>query len=339
MVDWAFRVLYLTVHLQSSIGPIAPLAYHLYVTPLEGTLKETFQHLREGQISSDVIMSNLITQLELINQNIADDAAPDVTPISDTTMDALKRLRAQSFHHHFLIQNVAKVISQCEFYGVERFEFSYRQGCTNQQKLDEINVPDELIPDEYFDQMDAELDAKLQRFIRKAQLVYCMFRAGGAYNRLYYNEAIKSGIQDDALSYQDFKARVQGIANKRGAQALSTFNMSEENKGFVPAFILNLFASYKMNILEPTVLEYEKLIRRIAARGESHDLEALLHHPVLDTVAINIDARVNDTPNALAWAKEGARKYPEKASEYEACAHIIERYKAPSTDVPKLLYL
>ena len=93
--------------------------------------------------------------------------------------------------------------------------------------------------------------------------------------------------------------------------------------------ICQLFVKYKIPGLLPTKLDYELLIRRIAANGESSSLQTLLAHPVLDSISVNIHAQSTNGLSALNWINQHAKQFPQKAADFAACREILSRYKEP----------
>jgi hypothetical protein len=382
-------MLHLAIIPETFDTPLPPLAYLLYVDPFSDILQNAIKNLGDTTIACDVTMSHLITELETLNTQIAADAIAPATPINSTTLDALRQLQASSQPHQFLLQNVAKIISQCQFFGIKAYEFTPRRGQTNPQLLAEINFPEALIPDEYLCQIQSvimslpyhqtgvglvdvavvamhghthhnldmvtrealpssfevdeaiqDLSRKIDLFIQKAQLVYLAFQANDAYNSLYQNEGIKSGLQDEALSYEDFRARVQHIASTRQdpAQALSVFTAPQAGTGLLPTQVFKLFVNNKIRAHQPTPADYELLIRRLAAQGSRDSLETLLRSPVFDVIHIDLESQSSNGLSALAWTHQQAEKFPDKASQYAACGRLLEQFKAahaePETIVP-----
>jgi hypothetical protein len=375
-------MLHLEIIHETFATPVPPLAYLLYADPFCDILQETVKNLNHAEIPCHEIISNFITKLEALNTQMINEDI-DATPISSTILDALRQLQTASQapapqNHRLLMQDVAKIISQCEFVGIKAYTFTPKRGQTNPQRLAEINFPEALIPEQYLcqiqdvimslpyhqpgvglidlaaaamhghqhgnqdmvtreqmpssfetDEAIQDLSHKIELFIKKAQLVYLAFQANDAYNSLYQNEAIKAGLQDEALSYEDFRVRVQHIASTRQdpAQALSVFTAPENKTGLLPVEIFKLFVNNKIRVFQPKTADYELLIRRLAAQGSFHNLETLLSSPIFDVVSINLDTQSSNGLSALTWTHQQAEKFPEKASSYAECGRLLERFK------------
>lgn len=353
--------------------------YHLVTDPFKDIIDETVKNFNNDAISSEQIISTLANKLNAFNQSIAD--LPSITPIDQTIINALQQLPTAAHNRPFVVQTVAKILMQCEVYGIDRLQFSPHHAQSNPQKLDEISYPENLVPEEYLCKIQSvimttpvkqtglglvdiaaiavhayrqktihhqqpkdmvtgqplpnsfeinqAMHAAINLFIKKVQLTHYLFQQNDDYKTLYTQEAIQSTLQNEALSYDDFRQQLMEIhrIKSESTQSLSFFQPSENKTVYPPMAICDLFAKYKIHTLAPSKTDYELLIRRIAATGADLELETLLTHPVLDTITVDIDAQSSNGLTALGWINQNAEKFPKKTQAFEECRRILSKYK------------
>lgn len=352
--------------------------YHLFTEPFGEIIQKTLKNLNDMAIPCESVISTLLGELNGLNESMAE--LPSLTPINQTVLDALQQLQTSTQDRRFVIQNIAKILMQCEFIGIKELKFTPLRGQTNPQKLDELNYPEKLIPEHYLCaiqsvimtipveqtgaglidmaavaihthrhglndmvtreplpgsiEVNQDMLAKIELFIKKVQLTYYMFQHNDEYKNLYAQEMIQTGLKDEALSYEDFRQQLMSIPSARmgATQSLSFFSPSESKPVYPPMDICRLFTEYKVRVLQPSKNDYELLIRRIAAKGSASDLHTLLTSPVLDALAVNVDSQSTNGLSALDWINQQAEKFPQKASEFEACRNILSRYKESHID-------
>lgn len=373
-------MLHLEVIYKPGIDFIMDIDYHLVTNFFKTIINKTVKNLNNDAISSEQIISTLTNELNQFNESISIAASPSITPIDQTIINALKQLSTTAHDRSFVVQTVAKILMHCKVYGIDRLQFSAHRGQTNSQKLDEVNYPQNLIPEKYLCaiqstimttpiqqagvglvdiaaiaihaygqrtihhqqpkdmvtgqplpnsfEINQAMHAAINLFIKKVQLTHYLFQQNDDYKTLYTQETIQSALQNEALSYDDFRQQLMEIhrTKSESTQSLSFFQPSENKTVYPPMAICDLFAKYKIRTLAPSKTDYELLIRRIAANGADLELETLLTHPVLDTITVNIDAQSSNGLTALGWINQNAEKFPQKAQAFEECRRILSKY-------------
>ncbi len=367
-------MLRLEVIYQPGFGPSSfDINYHVFTEPFCDIVKKTMKNLDDTTLSSTSIISTLLHELNELNESTV--GITSVTPINQAILDALQRLRIANPDPRLLTQNIAKIFMQCEFVGIKEIKFAPLRGQTNSQKLDELNYPEELIPEHYLCaiqsvimtipveqtgvglvdmaaiaihthrhgltdmvtrepltgsiEINQDMLAKIELFVKKVQLTYYMFQNNDEYKNLYTQEMVQAGLRNEALPYEEFRQQLNEIARitLESTQSISFFTSAENKTALPPMDICKLFINYKIRVLQPSKKDYELLIRRIAAKGASSDLQTLLAHPVLDAINVDIDAQSTNGLSALDWINQQAEQFPQKAREFEACREILSRYK------------
>ncbi len=168
--------------------------------------------------------------------------------------------------------------------------------------------PDQLV-------VSAELMSNIDLFVQKAEYLFQFFQDKQRYDRKYKQHI--ELLMDHRMSLEEFTSTVT-FSQKA---PVGSFFHAKPAESQVPAEILNLFRDCKMpEISQPTVADYEKLMRRIAASGNESDLKKLL-----DFKSIDLNAR--DPKNGLTavhWVvKQANSSLPEHADKYKACYDLL----------------
>lgn len=272
---------------------------------------------------------------------------------------------------------IMKVLVQFEVPGIKRIEFTNDNTRINEETLLDVEFPMNLVPDAYncsilmtimSDPVEATPTANVDRavtarvrnnpftrqpwgdirsnvilaeeingFVKRVEWLFYAFQDNKQYQDLYHDARIKELLEDNALSFANFKSRVNQYLCEQTTTRAVIFTR-EKPVIYACKYILDLFAQSAMHVLRPTKQDYEKLVRRLAVAGDAVGLERLLSSPVLDFIKIDIYARNDKGQNVLDLLNSYRYKHVGLRSAYDRCYALLTTYQEPSSnDTPSML--
>lgn len=160
--------------------------------------------------------------------------------------------------------------------------------------------------------------------IKKLEWIGYEYQDNNRCQNLADDETIQGWWRDNNLSYQEFCQQVKQRVAKTNHFVF--FNPSQENNPIPGPNIRALLTKYQIQTARPGKEDYEKLIRRIAVKGNDHDLGQLLASPILDVVPVQVLACNDKDQNALDLISEYSTQYPQLSSRYALCQQELEKH-------------
>ena len=297
--------------------------------------------LFENQDSLHDVLRLFIYQLEGINSLSHSDQANNMQVITH-----LHELHAPS---DINLEDMIATIEQIKLPGIQAIVFKNDGKNIYTQRLEHIHYPLDRIPHniksavipEVCHQDDAvilsvvlsdndrrswaDLQCKINLFIKKAEWLYYAFNAGEHYKNLYENHIVDEWLNNSDCSYDMFCSRVKHHVRHQ------TSNLNRDaffRATLLPAqYIRKLFSQYQLDVGTPCNADYERLIRRMSALGHDRNLSKLLDSPILDVLKTNVHACNINGKNAVDLANDYKNHNSNLKDKYSSCLTILSQYQ------------